>query len=466
MILLLVSYFIFFYWQVITHPYSVASAESLDCDFPSFVLCGREWSKLKVPYDEYYFGKITGARTGTFYPVNIVLSVIASKLHMDKAWIIYLANVLGHSLVTAIAAYYLFGQGLIGLFGALVWGFMAYHVKFTLWYTQTFAWISLTILALVNKSILTGLCLGMLILCGHPPLLFYTLYFVGAYSLVQPKTLQALPIGLTIGLPQILSFYIYRKGSVRHKFTLDDNVRDGSLPLWSYLFMFIPVRIRDFVGNVGYEEWCFYITPIVGLLAFYSHNLWLWIVVLLCVGLSLGKGLFKLFSKLMFRFPHRWGYFASFAFISLSVDGLRNLNLNETNLWLLIITTGWLLLYNRDTILLYPFKQDSGRPSKFFDTPLMRYLERHAKVVNNLPYPVYSGQLNKVHTLGYTGGNHNAELGKLLGIPHNGEAPYNIFDHYPDGFIVGKLNISHHIGTKPSNRWLKVKGFKNLWSIT
>ena len=129
------------------------------------------------------------------------------------------------------------------------------------------------------------------------------------------------------------------------------------------------------------------------------------------------------------------------------------------------IVLGITLLYNRESILTYPFKTKGKRPSQMFETPLLKYLEKNAGThkVNNLPYPVYSGHINHLYTPGYTGGNHMASLGKFLNVPKSGYAPYNWFDWLEDGDDLDYFDIGYHIGKRPLHPKWKPTPFNNLW---
>lgn len=467
-LILLTLYFLYFYWEIIKNPYSIASAESIDADFGSFRLSGECWRKGRIPYDPYYYKNLPGSRTGTFYPLNIVFSWVSSFFDLDTAWNLYLFNVLLHSYATMVLAYFLFNQGLTGLFGALAWGFMAYHVKCTLWHTETFAWMTALLLSL-SHQFWPGVSLGFLFLCGHPSHIFFFLYVV--FILYPKQMFMALPMALLTGFPQIMAFYEYKKLSIRDDYTPDDMLAIGKMPFWAYIFMFIPWRIRDHVADVGYEEWCLYLTPVVGILALFSQNWLLWGLIIGAVILSTGKG-YKWLYKLMMnqRGPYKWGYIAGLLIIMQSVNGLNRLMLADKQLTLICILTATLLLYNRETLLLYPFKAIGDRPSKMFSSPLLEWLSINAKgwKVNNLPHPVYTGQINHIETPGYTGGNHIAVLGKFLGIPKQGEAPYNWFNYHKDGEKLDAFGIKYHVGNHPpsaNHKWKKVKNF-GLWVNT
>jgi len=148
---------------------------------------------------------------------------------------------------------------------------------------------------------------------------------------------------------------------------------------------------------------------------------------------------------------------------------IKKFNLSDTKLVLLNILLGIMLLYNSKMLPLYPITQWSKKPSKMFNTPLLKFLE-HKSIgyrVNNLPYPVSRGQINKIKTVGYTGGNHTLELEKLLNLPIDGIGQYNWFDWKEDGKDLDKFGIKYHVGSKPKDKkWVHVDGFDNLWENT
>jgi len=451
---ILALFFIIFWFPVIRNPYYIAYGEALDTDFPTFRLCGEYWRRLRIPEDPYYFKDLIGVRAGTLYPINAILSLISSYFGIDGAWIIYVWNGLLHSFATSILAYFMFGQGLYGLFGALAWSYGAYHIKTTLWYLQTFTWITAAItFTELHMPFWSGVSLGMLLLCGHPPLVvMFSMVFI-PYAVM--RGVYPNPI-LLIGVYQWYRYYRYGKTSVRK--CQDKTV--GKLPLAAYLWALMPVRYREFIGGIGPEEWSFYVGPLVFALALFGHG-HCWLLVILAIILSAGK------PFILFRFPYRWGYFAMLGTVVLAVDGFRNLNTNQVLINTILVFTGISLLHNQYLIRPYPFAQYPIKPSEVFSTPLLKYLEYHARGyrVNNLPYPVYTGQIDHIKTPGYTGGNHIYSVGKFLNIPTQGVAPYNWFDYLPDGDSLDYYMIKYHVGSQPSNdfKWGKVYGYDNLW---
>jgi len=465
-------YFVAFWWQVIKNPFSIATAESIDHDFPIMVHSGRAWRKGKIPEDKVFFRHLTGIKTGVFYPPNILGSWLSSFGGLDYAWKIYVTNVLLHHWATVLCAFLLFGGGLVGLFGAIAWGFMSYHIKSTLWYAQTFTWITATILALEhNQFWLAGICLGMLILSGHAPFVLYFSYALVGWGLMTGKaTYLTLLVGFLIGLPQIIPYYRYQKLNISAKYTAQEKTEIGSLPGWAFLFMFLPIRLRAYVGKIGHEEWCFYVGPLIMFFALFGKGS-CWLLFWLSIMLSLGGGVYVLFSKFLIRMPYRIGYFTALATVVLGVDGLRTciqiFQLNNQHLALLCVLLGITMWFSRDFILLEPFNGYGERPSKTFKTPLLEFLEANSggHKVNNLPFPVYAGLINRLNVLPYTGGNHDVSVGNFLKVPKLGHAPYDWFYWNEDSDIVDMYDIGWHVGYKPSDdpKWMKVPCQKALW---
>ena len=462
MIIILISYWIFFFRHILFNPYSLAYGEALDCDFSTQRLCGEYWHKGKIPQDPYYFGDVAGARAGTYYPINILFAYVSSFFNLNHAWVIHTWNILLHSLATSIFAYYLFGRGLIGLFGALAWGYFGYHIKGNLWWVQSFTWITTT-LCFIHHPILASVSLGMLIYAGTPPLVAYTIYSLVIYYLIVGYNIIIFPLAIVIALPQIIAYLRYYSKSIRTEHTYEDKVIIGKVSPWRYLTTFIPLDIKNYIYDVGYWETAFYLTPLVFFFALFG-NPFGWMFVLFFILLSSGGMVFKLLSPFMARFPQRWGYFACLGVIILSVEGLRTFNLPATNLILLNILLGSMLLFNRSLLPIYPFVQWTKKPLEYFKTPLLSYLRGHSGRfrVSNLPYPVYSGQIAHIKSLGYCGGNHYKWLGKLRNIPKQGAGGYNWFEFKEDGEDLDAFGVKYHIGERPSKRWKKVKGF-NLY---
>ena len=458
----LIGYWLFFYRHLLSNPFLLAYGEGLDCDFPTQRLCGEYWRKGQIPKDPYYYGDLIGARMGILYPVNVLFSLVGSFLKIDHAWVLHVYNILLHGLATSILAYHMFGCGLIGLFGGLLWGYMGYHIKQNLWYVQTFTWITAVMCFLeTGHFAYAGISIGMLILAGTPPLWIYFCILLIPYLLINHIYSPHLLWGVVIGFPQIIAYTLYRKVAVK-----DGDKSRGHLKPWIFLKTFLPLRIRDHLCGVGFEETAFYMTPLV-LLAFTIHH-WLWVMVMITFILSSGIAV-----KWHFRFPQRWGYFVCLGIAWITVDAVEQMALSNNQLILLTILLGYMLLYNRSLLPIWPFVQWIKKPSQYFETPVLKYLESKMKEtdgiykVNNLPYPVYSGQINHIHGLGYYGGNRREDLSKIRNIPAEGACGNNWFEFRFDCRELDRFGIKYHIGEKPrKQKWKQVEGFDNLWENT
>ena len=453
----LTAYWLFFFKHVIAHPYSICASEALTYDFPNMVHSGRYWRKGKLPEDPYHWKDYLGVVIGQLYPVNILFAWLSSFISLDRAWYLYVINLLGHHLVMSLVAYHLFGGGLVGLFGALAWSYAGFHIKQSFFYVHSFFWITVTLA--------TGSpwALGMLYLAGHPRIFIYFTYLTAIFYW------KIIPLAVLIASYQLYRYWKYSKKSVTTNRTYESKTVVGKVPWWWYITMALPVRHEGYVGGVGYQEVNFYVTPLVCLFALFAipNNLLLTGGIVLCITLSRGGILFKRLNKLMMRFPQRWGYFAMLGVVMLSVNGITLVHMNQNQKIFVVMLTGVLLLKNSSMLPLYPFGQWAKKPSYYYDTLLLRCLSGKG-IVNNLPYPVYRGYLNKIYTVGYTGGNYLSELADKLNLPYDGVAPYNWFDYKEDGPELDKFGIKYHIGKRPSKnpKWVHSKCFKNLWINT
>ena len=472
--LTLIVYWLFFFRHILFKPYSICASEALTYDFGNTIQAGRCWRKGKLPTDPYHFDDFMGVCMGLLYPINIICAYISSFVKLDTTWKIQVLNLLGHNLLMSFFAFHLFNvyhNPYIALFGALAWSYASWHIKQSLWYTQSFCWITATLTFLELKNpVLAGVSLGMLYLSGHPRLFTYFTYLLVGYFLVRWWfPIKVGIIALLIGGYQLYRYYRYSKNNIAFTRTYEEKVAIGRIPWWYYITMFIPWRSNGYLFGMGYQEVTFYVTPLIGYFALFSrgHS---WIQVPLCIILSSGGWLFKVTHKLMARFPQYWGYFAMLGMVVLGVDGLTKFSLQNKQLILLDILLAVMLLRNSNLLPLYPLSQWTKKPSEWFNTPLMRYFENNCGQykVNNLPYPVYRGQVNKIRTVGYTGGNHTKELGRMLSIPRDGIVPYNWFEFMPDDNRVEAFGIKYHLGDRPSDnpKWVKIEEFDNLWMNT
>ena len=161
----------------------MAHSELLEYDFPIMRIAGECWKKGKMPHDDYYYEDFIGVRPFCLYPFNIFVSIAIASLTLNKGFILLLFFVLLHNLFTSFFAYYLFGAGLIGLFGALAWTYMGYHQQQSITRTGAFMWLTATLLFLkLHNPVMAGISLGMMLLIANPP---YTIYFIYSLCIYQ-----------------------------------------------------------------------------------------------------------------------------------------------------------------------------------------------------------------------------------------------------------------------------------------
>lgn len=284
--------------------------------------------------------------------------------------------------------------------------------------------------------------------------------------------LLLIPICFTIAF-LISSYQIYRclkylRNSIRLSHSYSDKIEQGCMRDWEYLFLFIPIRYRDYYSQPGIQGGNFYLTPLVGVLALYGNPLFL-IAALFCGILSTGGRLFKILSICMLRLPFYWGYFACLAIIIASVGGLRTLHLSTQKMAILCVLEGILLLFNSENLPLYPESMWTKSLDKWFNTPLLIWLEKNSKWyrVNNMQYPYYHGQVNHIKSMGYCGGNHTKDIHKKRGIPNVGCGGYDWFNFKEDGKELDNYQVAFHIGYEPKDKkWVQSKEFKKLWINT
>jgi hypothetical protein len=184
--IVLIVYWLLFYGHILFDPFKISSSEILEYDFPIMRLAGECWKKGELPHDEYYYSDFIGVRPMLLYPVNILSSIWMASVPLDRAFKGLVFNVLVHNLITSFFAFFLFGGGLLGLFGALAWTYMAYHVQQSITRTQGFCWLTGTLCFLsLSRPVLAGVSLGLMVLCANPPYTLYFTYILSGYFIIK-----------------------------------------------------------------------------------------------------------------------------------------------------------------------------------------------------------------------------------------------------------------------------------------
>mgnify|MGYP001561317547 CR=1 FL=1 len=237
--------------------------------------------------------------------------------------------------------------------------------------------------------------------------------------------LLSLGLGFLIASPQLIMSLRYWPQSRRARQGYADKVAVGNSSWKSLLHgLFLP-RTKQWLDGVYYTEYCCYV-GYVGLLTACVAPLSYWHgVLLLAILLAMGKHtpLFHWTAWLHLRIPARYCYFINLSLAMLAIHGYIYLStiLTVTQLGILLALQVWDLAMNVSQLMpMNPYCQRWERPSRAFQTPLTRWLTSRAfgKRVSGLPYPLRTGQVNRIRTLGYNGGSQAQWMADLRDDPN------------------------------------------------
>ena len=205
-------------------------------------------------------------------------------------------------------------------------------------------------------------------------------------------------IGLGIGLPQVLPALRYYPQSTRSL----PHRRHQGVPLRVLVNGLLTPTPCDQTRGLFFPEVCVFTGWLPLLSAWYAPwSYWHGVLLIGVVG-ALGH-----WMPPGFRLPARFCWLIGLSVAMLGLHGLATMALSLRVLTVLILTQAASLLLACWTLLpMSPFCQRWERPSVAFGTPLARYLQHtaHPGRVSGLPYPLRTGQINRIHTLGYNGG--------------------------------------------------------------
>ena len=234
--------------------------------------------------------------------------------------------------------------------------------------------------------------------------------------------LLAYSVGGLIASPQIMRTLHYYPKSIRSKTTSSDKQRIGSIPAFRlFKSMFLP-GLRDQADGVFYPEATLYIGIVGVVAAFFSHSWHHWLLWVVSFLMAMGRRtpLFGWLSPLMMRVPARWCYFASLSLAFMAVSGLSQLTDYRLMNVLILIQSLDLCLNTSSLWPMEPYTQRWERPSRVFSKPYLSLFQEPWRV-SGLPFPMRTGYVNHIRTLGYTGG---GQLTAMAGFRH---------DENPDG---------------------------------
>lgn len=213
-----------------------------------------------------------------------------------------------------------------------------------------------------------------------------------------------LGLGLLIASPQLWTAFRYYPTSIRLGKTAQQKMERGNIPLSRMLRNLIAPTVEPIDGVFGPEAITFIGIPAVGC-ALWAWTSWWWVVLGLSTVLAAGSRtpVFRWTHRAHLRLPARYTYFVAVSLAMLAIEGFSVLTTKQ-QLVVLFLQGVSFLLTNSRLWPMQPYVQRWQRPSEAFATPLARYLAGKPGRVSGLPYPLRTGQVNRIHTLGYNGG--------------------------------------------------------------
>jgi len=351
------------------NPYKLCTSELASTYFPHWLWMGRKWQATD---DIYYKYPACIPFLSMWYPPKVILSKLSRWMSHDNAFKLFSYDLLGHSLLASIIAYFMFRQSygeMASLFGAITLTYSAYMIKPQ---TPAFMYTACWMPGMLIGGWFSVLSCGMAILGGYWPIL---VYFMPLAVILNPICL----LGVILGLPQIIPFLWYWPKSVRSgknentEYTLNDP-KIGRLPIWKLKDLFIPNESVSPTNGVHYPE----VAMCMGIAVIYAFSSsWILVVIiasLVCVGLI----------PSIQRIPSRALYLLSFS-LALCVP-------KEIQSSVLILQM-FLLLRNSYVYPSFPFSQWWDKPSKLY----ARESDYHG-------YPNFSGYLKGIKVKDYVGG--------------------------------------------------------------
>ena len=364
------------------------------------------WSTWRIPkYDPYYWINAHAHPViNTYYPPSIFSSVVGSHFKLDTSFQILALSISLHILLGFFGWFSLiqsWSNTLVALFGALTFTLAGYNWKQQPCSQYTFAWFPWLLYGIAtNNYWLAGVSSGMVYLAGYYPIGIQILAVASLATIAwspNPTTWLWIPIGVLIGVVQLVPFLRYLPKTIRTK----ENSGAGKVPWWHFASLIFPKAFRYSINGVGYWEMSYYVGLIPLFTIWYTGSRAVWLgvtAVLLMLGVC---------GKLLPRIPARFSYTFQFALIWCAVTGLHNMNLSNEVLVCLILIQAFDLWHNNSPLLVnHPYAELYQKPSWAFNTKLTRYLEANLgdNRVSGLPYPLFTGHINRLKTLGYSGG--------------------------------------------------------------
>lgn len=439
--MLLGAYHLLILGRFYLDPFSLARSELLSTFFPTWVWQGQQWRKGKVPKHDPYFWLNAHAHpvVSTYYPLGILSSRFGQSFKDDSAFRILVFSIGLHFLFASIGWYFLcalWSAPLISLLGAITLTYNGYNLKQQPCILYTIAWFPWMLLGVaLNNQILLGLSCGLTLLAGYYPIGIQTVLVTILASVAWAP--QVFPIGFllggAVGAVQLVPFLKYLPKTIRaHK---HDDL--GVVPWWHFLSLVFPKSFRRTINGAGFWEMSYYI-GLVPLCFIWFQSSRAVVLVVASILLMTGLG-----SRFLPRIPARWAFLFAFGLSWCAISGLANLRLSNNVLWALVILQAFdLYWHSRGLMPADGYSELPQRPSRAFNTPTTRFLEKNLGTdrVSGLPYPLFTGHINKLRTLGYSGGMQLKLMAKFRNDKNtNGSGEHDWFrshDEWPRNYRV------------------------------
>ena len=424
-LLALSSYHVLFFGRLYANPMQMATSELLSTFFPSWIHLGR-----RQKHDPYYWLNF-GAHPvlSSFYPPHFLSAVIGVRLKIDSAFRLLLFSMLGHLLFASVGWFSflrLWTDPLIALFGAVTLTYQAFNLKQQPCLIYTLGWFPWT---LHPNPIVSCIAVAMMILAGYFP---YAVYLLPVTFLAHIWLFGEINcfFGILLAAPQIIPFLRYLPKTIK-------KMGEGRLGPWELKFYF------------G-------LTPIV--ILFVTLKL-LYLIVLVPILLS-----FCLKKWLPRGYQRMWIWSVYIAMI-FCVQAMMDIQ-NQTVLFTIITIQAFdLWLHNSQLLPPRPFCELPIRPSKAFNTKLTRYLGENLDPdarVSGLPWPLFTGHINKFKTLGYCGSMQLKLMAKWRGDKDpNGSGHHDYFMGKEDGNELDVARVQFAYSRKKLN-WPRT-AIRNLY---
>ena len=179
---LLLFHLVFFRRFYFVNPFAYATSANMDTHFPASIHMGRElWAKRYPPKDPYFYQDFSAIPFhAVFYPPQVLMSALISKLPLDMGFLFFNWTILLHYFWGSVGGWLLLdGLGCppwVSVTGAATLTHFSYAVKQNPCIAYTLSWFPWLLLASQTHSWgLFGLSWGMILLGGYWPLAPYML---------------------------------------------------------------------------------------------------------------------------------------------------------------------------------------------------------------------------------------------------------------------------------------------------